>query len=224
GRMLSARLSLKKIRALTLDISTILFADMFGVLDAIEARFETLQISAVTCAALAEQQDHLQPVQPAMDVMFAEILRLFEEKRFSELASGTAAQAAVENGGHLVAEFDDISKAPAEAKLYLTSASAFELAHRKELEHLANARVVFVEAEAISAARTRVEERRRRDAVVARLAKLAERIGAGLESGKYHVFKTTAPDRADPELDLTVRALTDFFRAAGRRRHAFVVD
>jgi tetratricopeptide (TPR) repeat protein len=224
GRLLNAHISLRRVRTLTLDVSTILIADTFGVLDAIEKRFETLRISAVTCAALAEQQNHLQSSQPSVDKAFAEVLRLFDEKRLSELTSGTAKQAANDNGGHFIGEVSDLAKAPPGAKLYLTPVAAFDLALGKELEHLVNERVVIVEAEAISIARNQVEERRRRDELATRLAKLAEHIGTGLTAKKYRVFATTQPDRAEPELDLTVHALTDFFRASGEPRHVFVVD
>ncbi|MEA2413551.1 MAG: hypothetical protein QOI58_208 [Thermoanaerobaculia bacterium] len=56
GRMLSHHLSLAGVTSLTIDVSTILLSDALGVLDAIEKRFESLRISSVTCAALAEQE------------------------------------------------------------------------------------------------------------------------------------------------------------------------
>jgi hypothetical protein len=62
GRMMSHHVSLEGISALTLDLSTILLSDNLGVLDRIEKRFDTLRISSVTCAALAEQESRIQGI------------------------------------------------------------------------------------------------------------------------------------------------------------------
>ena len=87
GRMLSHRLSLEGVTALTVDVSTILLSDALGVLDAVEQRFESLRISFLTCAALAEQETRIHGA-------ITKSANSAEKQRLERLAAGLSKLAA----------------------------------------------------------------------------------------------------------------------------------
>ena len=269
GRILTTDPPLETTTVLTVDVSTMLLAEQLGVLDALERRFETIRVSPQACIALAEQQDRLQPTQPAADDAYALIHQLVGEGKIEEapaavsrstlaaltpeLGPGWTAlmQAAIDADGFLVdhlpvrswdgqrevklpAEIINYVRQPKEAseeaasaskgdKLFLSDTVAFEFAYGGALTRMSEQFSVFAGLNVIAQALDRVETRQSRDALSARLAKLAARIGEGFGTGKYRAFPVSdrGADRMD---DRTMAALIDVLSADGLPRHAFVVD